>query len=266
MVVERVTSADGTILAYESTGDGSPLVLVGAAFCGRMASASGTPLAALLVHRFTVLSYDRRGRGDSTDSPPYAIEREVEDLAALIAAAGGSAYVFGNSSGGLLALDAVVAGLPIEKLALYEPPIVLDPERSKSFEVLASKLDEAVAEGRRDDAVELYFTQVAQMLAPAVAQMRKAPMWQGLEAIAHTLSYDLRITARGAARLERLSSMRVATLVLDGGASPPWMHDAARTLAEALPGSKHQTLEGQTHAVDIQVLANALEALGDGPS
>src|SRR5688572_4647987 len=117
METKSIKSADGTAIAFETTGEGPPLILVGGAFCDRSAPASGTPLAALLAHRFTVLSYDRRGRGDSQNTPPWAIDREIEDLSALIAAAGGSAFVFGNSSGGLLALDAAARGLPIPKLA-----------------------------------------------------------------------------------------------------------------------------------------------------
>src|SRR5262249_42874438 len=157
---------------------------------------SGTPLAAMLAHRFTVLAYDRRGRGDSGDTPPWAIDREIEDLAALIAAAGGSAAVFGNSSGGLLALDAAAQGLPITRLAVTEPPVTLDADRAASFVRLANELDEVRTGALRAQAVELYFTRVMQMPAPAVAQLRRSPMWPDFEELAHTLSYDLRITAR----------------------------------------------------------------------
>ncbi|NPD27357.1 alpha/beta fold hydrolase [Corallococcus exiguus] len=264
MTLQSVTSADGTRIAFETTGKGPPLILVGGAFCDRTAPTSGTPLAALLAHRFTVFSYDRRGRGDSGDSPPHAPEREGEDLAALITAAGGSAAVFGNSSGGLLALDAAARGVPIPKLAVYEPPVILDAGRARAFEDLAKQLDEAAAGNRRAEAVELYFTKVMQMPAPAVAQARKAPMWTGLEHLAHTLSYDLLITARGPSRLEQVSAVRAATLVMDGSASPGWMREAIQTLARAIPSARHRTLEGQTHAVDPKALARALEEfLGD---
>ncbi|MBN9685888.1 MULTISPECIES: alpha/beta fold hydrolase [unclassified Corallococcus] len=259
MSIHTVTSADGTSIAFETTGKGPPLILVGGAFCDRTAASSGTPLAALLAHRFTVFSYDRRGRGDSGDTPPHAPEREGEDLAALIAAAGGSAAVFGISSGGLLALDAAVRGLPIPKLVAYEPPVILDVERAQAFEVLATQLDEAARGHRRAEAVELFLTRVVQMPAPAVAQLRKAPMWAGLEQLAHTLSYDLLITARGPSRLEQVPAVRAATLVMDGGASPGWMREANQTLARAIPGARHRTLEGQTHAVDPKALARALE-------
>ncbi|WP_208752275.1 alpha/beta fold hydrolase [Corallococcus carmarthensis] len=264
MKINTVKSADGTSIAFETTGKGPPLILVGGAFCDRTAPASGTPLAALLAQRFTVFSYDRRGRGDSEDTPPHALEREVEDLAALITAAGGSAAVFGNSSGGLLALDAAARGLSIPKLVVYEPPVILDEGRARAFEDLAKQLDDAAAGNRRSEAVELYFTKVMQMPASAVAQMRKAPMWAGLEHLAHTLSYDLLITARGPLRLEQVSAVRAATLVMEGGASPGWMREAIQTLARAIPNARHRTLEGQTHAVDPKALAQALEAFLGG--
>jgi pimeloyl-ACP methyl ester carboxylesterase len=264
MTIHHVTSADGTTIAFETAGKGPALVLVGGAFCDRTAQASGTPLAALLAHRFTVFSYDRRGRGDSEDTPPYAIEREIEDLSAVVTAAGGSAFVFGNSSGGLLALDAAVHGLAIPRLACYEPPVILDPARASAFAELAKQLDEAAAGGRRAEAVELYFTRVMQMPAPGVAQMQRSPMWPGLEALAHTLGYDLRITARGPARLAQLPAVRSATTVLTGGASPPWTREAIQTLASAIPGARMRTLEAQTHAVDPRALAQSLaELLGE---
>jgi pimeloyl-ACP methyl ester carboxylesterase len=257
--IERVTSADGTSIAFERTGGGPALILVGGAFCDRSAHASGTPLAALLAHRFTVISYDRRGRGDSEDTPPYAIDRELEDLSALITAAGGSAFVFGNSSGGLLGLHAAARGLSIPKLAVFEAPLIVDASRASFFDGLAAQLDEAVRAGRRAEAAERFLIEVVQMPAPAVTQMRHAPMWRGLEAIAHTLSYDLLITATGPRRLEELPRVRSATLALDGSASPPWMREAIRTLASALPNGRYSTLEGQTHAVDPRALARALE-------
>jgi pimeloyl-ACP methyl ester carboxylesterase len=259
MKTKRIKSADGTMIAFEAFGQGPPLVLVGGALYDRTAPTSGTPLAAMLAHRFTVLAYDRRGRGDSGDTPPWAIEREIEDLAALIAAAGGSASVFGNSSGGLLALDAAALGLAITRLAVYEPPVILDANRAASLVRLANELDQVPANGHQTGAVELYFTRVMQMPAPAVAQLRRSPMWPGFEDLAHTLSYDLRITARGAARLVEAAAVRPPALAMDGSASPPWMRQAIETLARAIPRARHLTLEGQAHAVDPKVLALALE-------
>jgi pimeloyl-ACP methyl ester carboxylesterase len=259
MTSDHVTSADGTRLAFEIMGKGPALILIGGALCDRTAQVSGTPLAAQLAHRFTVLSYDRRGRGDSTDTPPYAIAREVEDLAALIAAAGGSAFVFGHASGGLLALDAAAHGLAIPRLACYEPPVLLDEVQARSFADLATQLDAAAAAGRRAEAVALYFTRVMEMPASVVAQMRRSPMRARFEPLAHTLGYDLRITARGPARLAQLSAVRAATILMDSGASPPSLRDAIQTLTKAIPRARHYRLEAQGHAVDPATLARALE-------
>jgi len=260
MTMKSTKSADGTAIAFEITGQGTPLILVGGAFCDRTARTSGTPLAALLADRFTVLSYDRRGRGDSGDAIPYAVEREREDIAALIDVLGGSSHVFGNSSGALLALDAAADGLSLAKLVLYEPPVILDVTMAAAFAALAPELEQAAASDQRARAVELYFTKVMQMPAAALAPIRASPMWSGLESLAHTLAYDLRITALGASRLARSSTVRAATLVIEGGASPPWMRDALVELTSALPHASLQTLQGQTHAVDPAVLAEAIGA------
>lgn len=259
MKTQRIRSADSTTIAFEAVGEGPPLLLVGGALGDRTAPTSGTPLAAMLAHRFTVLAYDRRGRGDSGDTPPWTIEREIEDLAALIAVAGGSVSVFGHSSGGLLALDAAAHGLAIRRLAVYEPPVILDADRAASFVRLANELDEILVRERRTQAVELYFTRVMQMPAPAVAQLRRTPMWPDFEDLAHTLSYDLRITARGAARLAEAPAVRPPTLAMDGSASPPWMRAAIAAAARAIPHGRHRTLEGQAHAVDPKALALVLE-------
>jgi pimeloyl-ACP methyl ester carboxylesterase len=258
MNIQRVTSADGTPIAFERAGNGPPLILVGGAFCDRKARASGTPLAALLAPHFTVFSYDRRGRGDSGDAPDWAIEREVEDLAALIREAGGSAFVYGISSGAVLAFDAALRELSIPRLALYEPPLLLDACRAKQFGDLAQQLRDHAAAGRRSEAAELFLTQVVQVPPPAVAQMKQAPMWRGLEALAHTLSYDVRITALAPTLLARASSVRARTLALYGEASPPWMRDAIRTLSDAIPTGSRGMLAGQTHDVDPKLLASAL--------
>ena len=258
MSIDRVTSADGTSIAFEKTGQGPAVILVGGAFCDRGARAAGTPLAALLAPRLTVLSYDRRGRGDSGDTPNWALEREVEDLEALIRAAGGSASVYGISSGALLALAAAARELPIRKLALYEPPVVLDETRAKQFEDLAAQLQQQAAAGHRSQAAELFLTRVVMVPEPAVAQMKQAPLWRGLESLAHTLSYDVRITALGPTLLERASAVRATTLALHGDACPPWMRDAIRALGDAIPGASLRVLAGQSHDVDPKLLAGVL--------
>lgn len=259
MRTRRIKSADGTAIAFEAIGQGAPVVLVGGALSDRTAPASGKPLAAMLAHRFAVFSYDRRGRGDSGDTAAWAIAREIEDLAAMIAAAGGSASVFGNSSGGLLALDAAAQGLAITRLAVYEPPVILDANRAASLVRLANQLDEIMAADHRREAVELYFTRVMQMPAQAVAQLRRSPMWADFEDLAHTLSYDLRIMARGTARLAEVPAVRAPTLALDGSESAPWMREAIAAMERAIPQGRHHTLEGQAHAVDPKALALALE-------
>lgn len=260
MNIETIVSTDGTTIAFERTGEGPAVVLVGGAFCDRTASVSGTPLAAQLAHRFTVYSYDRRGRGDSTDAAVYTLEREQDDLAAVIDVAGGSAHVFGNSSGALLALDAAARGVAIPRLALYEPPVILDPDRMAALTALAQELDLAAAAGRRGDAVELYFTKVMAMPEAAVQGMKKSSHWRGLEALAHTLGYDLRITARGASRLAMLSTVAADTRIIQGSASPSWFRDALQVLTDRLPRATLHTLAGQTHAVDPATLARELEA------
>jgi len=258
MKTQRITSADGTTIAFETAGKGPPLILLGGAFCDRKARASGTPLAALLAADFTAISYDRRGRGESSDTAHWTLERELEDLAALIREAGGSAFVYGISSGALLALAGAARELPITKLALYEPPMMLDANRAAPLSALAQQLEEHAAAGRRSEAAELFLTSVVQVPAPAVAQMKQAPIWRGLEALAHTLSYDVRITALSPGLLERAPSVRAATLAVYGEACPPWMRDATLALGDALPSGSHRMLTGQTHDVDPGVLANVL--------
>src|SRR4051812_18218550 len=167
----RTKSADGTVIAFEAIGEGAPVVLVGGALADRTALASGKPLAAMLAHRFRVFSYDRRGRGDSGDAAAWTIAREIEDLDAMIAAAGGSAAVFGHSSGGLLALDAAAQGLAIPRLAVDEPPILLDVRRATSLVRLANQLDD-IAAARPGEAVELYLTRGMQMPEAEVARLR----------------------------------------------------------------------------------------------
>jgi pimeloyl-ACP methyl ester carboxylesterase len=257
--MRTVHSKDGTTIAYDRTGEGPPLIYVGGALNDR---GSGAALAARLAERFTVYAYDRRGRGDSGDTPPYAVSREVEDLEALIAEAGGSAFVYGISSGGALALEAAARGLPITALALYEVPFAADEAHQARAREYAAELDRALAAGRRGDALELFLTMVG-MPAAVIGQMRGAPMWPALEALAPSLAHDSAVMAdgdRGAAMpAERLAAVPVPTLVLAGGASPPWMREVAERIAGALPDGRYRTLEGQTHDVNPEALAPELE-------
>ncbi|MDP9476724.1 MAG: alpha/beta hydrolase [Actinomycetota bacterium] len=261
--MSTIPSKDGTAIAFDRYGEGPAVVLVGGAFQHRAIDPGTARLAELLAEHFAVFHYDRRGRGDSGDKPPYAVERKIEDLEALINEAGGSAFVFAMSSGGALALEAAANGLAIEKLALYEPPFVVDDGRSPLPEGYAERLTDLLSEGRRGDAVEYFLTESAGLPPEAVAPMREAPIWPAFESVAHTLAYDAAVmgaTMSGEARpLGRWASATVPTLVMDGGASPGWVHRGAQTLADVLPKAQRRTLEGQTHDVASEILALALE-------
>ncbi len=254
-----VASRDGTTIAFEASGDGTPVIFVGPTLADRSA---GAPLAEQLAKHLTAFNYDRRGRGDSTDTPPYAIDREVEDLAAIIDEAGGSAFVIGGSSGAVLALDAAAHGLAITKLALYEPPLVVDDSRPPVPEDYLHQLTTLLAADRRGDAVTYYMTVMMGVPADQVAGMRQAPFWRGWENLAHTLAYDATIlegTMTGKPLpADRWATITAPTLVIDGGASPPFMHTGAQALADLLPTGQRRTLQGQTHAVDVEILADTL--------
>jgi pimeloyl-ACP methyl ester carboxylesterase len=259
-----LTSHDGTTITFDRTGEGPALIFVSGAFHHRHIDPSAPQPAAPPAPRFTTYTYDRRGRGESSDTPPYAVEREVEDLQALIEAAGGSAFVFGHSSGAVLALHAAAHGLAIRKLALYEPPFVVDESRPPVPQDYLAHLNELIAAGRRGDAVEYWMTAAVGMPAEAVAPMRTSPMIPALETVAHTLPYDGAImgdTLTGStAPLKRWASLAVPTLVMDGGASPAWARNAVQALVDVLPHAQRRTIEGQTHGVASELLAPAFEA------
>jgi len=257
--MKKVHSKDGTTIAFDQSGQGPAIILVGGAFQHRAIDPRTAQLAALLAQHFTVFHYDRRGRGDSSDTQPYAVEREVEDLDALIKEAGGSAFVFGMSSGAVLAIDAAARGLAITKLALYEPPFNSgDDTARQASESYTRQLTALLAEGRRGDAVALAMTTWGAP-AEAIAGMRQTPIWSLFESVAPTLAYDNAIMGDGSVPTERLTSVTVPTLVMDGGASPAFMHNAAQAAAHALPNAQHRTLEDQTHDVAPDALAPVLE-------
>jgi pimeloyl-ACP methyl ester carboxylesterase len=239
-------------------GTGPALILVGGAFQQREDQLFG-PLAALLAPHFTVITYDRRGRGDSGDTLPYAVEREVEDIAALITVAGGSACLFGNSSGGNLALEAAARKLPVTKLAMYEAPFTANDDQPHEQDDFATQLTVLLAEGRRGDAVAHFLTKAVGIPAEVVAQMRHAPMWPAMEAIAPTLAYDTTLTEDNTLLTERASYVTVPTLVLYGGASPAWASNSAQAAVNALPNAQRRALEGQTHNVSAEALAPVLQ-------
>jgi pimeloyl-ACP methyl ester carboxylesterase len=251
-----VTSADGTTIAYERTGSGPALILVDGAMCYRGAGPA-RPLAALLDDAFTVYTYDRRGRGESSDTLPYAVAREIEDLQALIAQAGGAVCLYGISSGAALALDTAAAGREVTKLALYEPPFMTEVEDGTRAKAYTERLNQLLDAGHHDEAVALFMTHVG-IPAPVVAGMRSQPGWDRLAAIAPTLGYDDQVLDGGRVPRDRIAKITLPVLVLAGAASPQALQQAARITAEALPTAKHRTLEGQTHDVAPDALAPVL--------
>jgi pimeloyl-ACP methyl ester carboxylesterase len=258
--MNTVESRDGTAIAFDKAGRGPALILVDGALCYRGAGPSKS-VAAELSADFTVYTYDRRGRGESGDAAGYAVEREVEDLAALIEEAGGSARLCGFSSGAVLAFEAANRGLGVEKLALYEPPFIVDDSRAPLPSDYAARLDRLLAAGRLGDALRLFMGQVG-MPKVLVALMRFMPAWSKLKSLAPTLRYDAAVmgdTQSGRALpAERWSAVSAPTLVIVGGKSPGWMQNGTRALAELLPNAERRSLEGQTHMVKAKPLAPLL--------
>ncbi len=269
--MQTVTSKDGTTIAYDQVGHGPVLILVSGALGKR-----GDPtLPNLLASHFTVIHHDRRGRGDSGDTPPYAVQREVEDIEAVIDAAGGSANLYGMSSGAVLALEAA-SKLPgkVKKLVMYEPPLITDDSRPPAPADYVEHLQQAVAAGRRGDAVDYFMTQAVRVPAEFVAQMRFAPVavgsegavttpvWAEMEKIAHTLAYDGRVMdglmSGQPLPPKRWFSNTVPTLVITGGNSEPFFANSAQQLIKDLPNAQHRVLAGQDHAVDPAVLTPLL--------
>jgi pimeloyl-ACP methyl ester carboxylesterase len=249
-IVSAVESKDGTRIAYEQTGHGPALILVSPALADRSASA---PLAKLLEPSFTVIHYDRRGRRDSGDMQPYAVEREIEDLEALIDVAGGKAALFGSSSGAVLALEAANAlGSKVSAAILFEPPFIVDDSRDPIPEDFAPRIEAHLAEGRRGDAVAHFMTVGVGVPEGMLAGMRQSPMWAAMERSAHTLPYDCELLAGLQAGTplpaDRWTAVSARVLVLEGENSPPYLKSAASALAERQSGAKIETLAGQDHS------------------
>jgi pimeloyl-ACP methyl ester carboxylesterase len=250
--MDTVASADGTMIAFDRYGDGPPVIMTVGAFNTRSQT---EPLAKALAPRFTALNYDRRGRGDSGDTAPYSVEREIEDIATLIQQAGGPASVFGHSSGATLALKAAAAGLPITHLVLYEPPFNTGGNYPALPAGFAAELAGLVSAGRRGDAVELYQTQAVGIPQEVVAQMRHAPFRPSLEAIAHTLAYDAAIIRDRSLPAGLLAAVTVPALVITGDQSPPFLRDAAHAAAAAMPQGRLATLPDQGHDLSADATA-----------
>lgn len=249
-----VHSADGTAIAFDVTGDGPAVVLVGGMFQHRAIDGATAQLAAALSERFTVFHYDRRGRGESDDTAPYAIEREVEDLGAIVETVG-SASLFGMSSGAFLALEAARAGVPVDALALYEPPVDGNPSLPQDWD---RELIALTAAGT-GEAVEKFMTEAVGVPAEAVAGMKQSPVWPLFVAVEPTMPYDLALTKQavsgGPARWARITA---PALVMAGADSTPNWHEGAQGIAGALPNARYRALPGQTHAVAPDALAPVL--------
>ena len=253
--METVTSRDGTTIAYDRLGSGPPVVLVCGGSVDRQADAG---YAQLLADDFTVFNFDRRGRGDSGDTQPYAIEREIEDIAAVIQAAGGSAGLWGSSSGGALAMLATASGLPVTRLAVWEPPYFVDERFTPPPADTASTYRRLVGEGRRGEAVEFFMGKVVGMPPEFIAWARTQPFWAGQEKIAHTLAYDAEIMGDYSLPADRIATITVPTLVLTGGSSMPFMAPAAEAIVKLIPSARHVVLDGQDHNVAPDALVPAL--------
>lgn len=256
--MEIACSADGTKIAYDRQGAGPALILVDGALQAR-SSGFKPELARLLSAHFTVYCYDRRGRGDSGDTQPYAVEREIEDIAALIDAAGGTACLHGHSSGACLAMDAAVAlGGKVRKLAMYEPPYNDDPAFRRAWGQYLGQLTAALAACCCSDAICL-FRALTGVPADKIEEMRKAPSWPAMEALAPTLAYDhAAILGDLSVPVRRAAHVAVPTLVMYGGASLPFMGETARALARVIPQVTLHTLAGQSHDVSPAQLAAVL--------
>jgi len=257
--MSTLTSPDGTTIAYTRSGDGPPVILVDGAMCYRGAGPMDA-MAGLLQDTFTVYTYDRRGRGESTDTLPHAVEREIEDLAALVDVAGGSVGVYAMSSGGALALATATATPGVSRLALYEPPYTAEAGLQDRADEYTTALTAALAENRRGDAVAAFMSYVG-VPEPVVAGMRAQPGWDRFEVIAPTLAYDNDLMTGSRVPRELTATVGVPALVITGGASPQFLQTAGKAVADALPSGAHTTLEGQTHDVDPTELAPVLREL-----
>lgn len=261
-----VTSADGTTIAYTAWGEGDPIVIIDGATAYRASTPENAAAAALLADEFQVINYDRRGRGDSGDTTPYAVEREYEDLAAILEQVGQGrpASVFGWSSGGNLALNAVHAGVPVARLAVFEPNAAVDDTRPPLPADYVELLDTAVDEGRPGDAVALFMTAAAMMPVEMVEEMRGEEWWLGLEAIAGTIAYDGRQVGDALSgrplRPELWDRVGVPVLVMHGEDTWPAMVAGSRAIAAHLPTATLKSVPGQEHSITPETLAAALRA------
>lgn len=262
--MSTVTSKDGTRIAFDKTGRGPAVILVNGAMADRTIDPSLAKLADLLSKDFMVYNYDRRGRGESGDTQPFAKEREIEDIAALVEdadGAGGSAMVLGFSSGGALVLDAAQNVPSITKIALYEVPVIVNDSRPPLPADYVDHLNGLVKEGKRDEAVKYFLVEAAGIPAEYLDGADQNPLWPRMLNIAHTIAYDgARVADLMQGRplpTDRWTRVTMPALVMAGTETPPkgWMVGAADAIAALLPHAERRTLEGQDHNVDLEVIA-----------
>lgn len=263
--MSTATSNDGTRIAYETKGDGPAVVLVGG---GLDDGSENEPLMHELAQYFTVINYARRGRADSGDTQPYAVDREIEDIDALVATAGGTAHAFGASSGGALTLLAAARGTALERIAVYDVPYATDDDSVRVWEKYVADLHEALSRGARDEALGLFMGRLTGASEDEIDTARRtSPMWPASAALAHTLAYDAACLGDQRPPVEELANITQATLVLTGGATDPHMpglhsffDGAGDAVAAAIPDSSRRIVEAQTHVADPAVLASVLRA------
>jgi len=261
--MKTVTSKDGTTIAFDQSGTGQPLIMIPGAF-GYSKFPGSLELAALLSSDFTFINYDRRGRGESGDTQPYAVAREIEDIEALIDAVGGSAFLGGMSSGAILALEAANQ-FPgkVKKLALYEPPFIINDSRPPLPSDFVQQLKDAVTAGRPGDAIDIIMTHALRIPAEQLAPMRHDPLWPEMIKVAPTLVYDGTIQADFMAGKplprDRWTHVNFPTLVMNGETSDQFFKDGAQALVDLLPNAQHRIVEGQNHNISMKVLAPVLK-------
>jgi pimeloyl-ACP methyl ester carboxylesterase len=250
--MDTVKSADGTIIAYDHVGDGPPLVVCVGAFCTRHTFVPPDDLA----ERFTVYTYDRRGRGDSGDTQPYAPAREYEDLAAVVSVCAQTPFVFGHSSGAAIALRAAASGVPVRSLVAYEAPFKNEDAPQPSVDP-AAEIGSLVADGRRGEAVEFWMRDIVRVPDEVIAGMKSTPWFKAMEPLTPTLPYDIELTDGGVPVAE-LAAITVPVLVLGGANSPAWFHRSVADQAAAIPGARLQMIDGYDHNAPPEVIAPIL--------
>jgi len=249
--MEHVTSSDGTSIGFDRLGAGPPVILVSGGSVDRTSNAG---LAEQLASNFTVFNYDRRGRGDSADTLPYDEDREIEDIDAVTQAAGGTASLYGSSSGAALAMDAAARLDGIARVAMWEPPFPPEGDPRPPADT-AQRFHDLVEAGRREDAVEFFMARVVGLPPEFVQGARQSPFWGATVALAHTLEYDARIMGDYSIPTDRAAAVKVPALVIAGGADFPWIRRTAEELAAAMPDGRARMLDGQGHNVDPAALA-----------